>query len=212
MLNKKLKAIASLVDKTDIVIDIGCDHAYLSIYLKENNLCREVYASDISANVLKTAKENIKKSKNNIQVYLSDGFKNINNDNIDTAIISGMGTNTILNIIDNAPKNITKYIISSNNEHERLRRDMLKKRFYIKEEIVIKEKEKYYPIILFTKEKNKETKLTLKYGKSSNKEYFKYLEEKEKIILKNIPKKHILTRLKHKNNIKRLKKLQSEEK
>lgn len=207
MLNQKLKTIANLVDKNDTVIDIGCDHAYLAIYLKENNLCKEVYASDISANVLKTAKENIQKSKNNIQVYLSDGFKNINNDKIDTAIISGMGTTTILNIIDNAPKNIIKYIISSNNEHERLRRVMLKKRFYIKKEIVIKEKDKYYPIILFTKEKKKETKLTLKYGKSNNKEYFKYLEDKEKQILNSIPKKHIFKILKHLKNIHYLKKL-----
>lgn len=209
MLNKKLKTIASLVAKNDTVIDIGCDHAYLAIYLKANNLCKEVYASDISENVLKIAKENIKKSKNDIEVYLSDGFKNIDNDNIDTAIISGMGTSTILNIIDNAPKNITKYVISSNNEHETLRNQMLKREFYIKQEIVTEEKNKYYPIMLFTKEKENETKLTLKYGKSNNKEYFKYLEDKERIIIKNIPKNHILTRLKHQKNIKELKKLQS---
>lgn len=212
MLNKKLITIASLINKNDTVIDIGCDHAYLAIYLKENNLCKEVYASDISENVLKIAEENIKKSKTDIKVYLSDGFKNINNDKINTAIISGMGTNTILNIVDSAPKNVIKYIISSNNEHERLRKAMLKKRLYIQKEIVIKEKGKYYPIIVFTKDKTNETKLTLKYGKSNNQEYFKYLENKERIILKNIPKKHIITRLNHQKNIKRLKKLQCEEK
>lgn len=212
MLNKKLITIASLINKNDTVIDIGCDHAYLAIYLKENNLCKEVYASDISENVLKIAEENIKKSKTDIKVYLSDGFKNINNDKINTAIISGMGTITILNIVDSAPKNVIKYIISSNNEHEKLRKAMLKKRFYIQKEIVIKEKGKYYPIIVFTKDKTNETKLTLKYGKSNNQEYFKYLENKERIILKNIPKKHIITRLNHQKNIKRLKKLQCEEK
>ena len=31
MLNKKLIAIASLIEPEDIVIDIGCDHAYLPI-------------------------------------------------------------------------------------------------------------------------------------------------------------------------------------
>ena len=40
MLNKKLKTIASLIDKNDTVLDIGCDHAYLAIYLKQNNLCK----------------------------------------------------------------------------------------------------------------------------------------------------------------------------
>ena len=208
MLNKKLIAIASLIEPKDTVIDIGCDHAYLAIYLKIENLCKEVYASDISENVIKIAKENIKKKNVKIEVYLSDGFQNIKNNNINTAIISGMGTSTILSIISNAPKNVEKYIISSNNDYEVLRKEMLKKDFYIKKEIVIKERDKYYPIIIFTKEFQKENKLSLKYGKSNNKEYYKYFEEKEKSILKNIPKKHILTRLSHKIRIKELKKLQ----
>ena len=67
MLNKKLIAIASLIEPEDIVIDIGCDHAYLAIYLKKEKLCKEVYASDISENVIKIAIENIKK-KNTTQL------------------------------------------------------------------------------------------------------------------------------------------------
>lgn len=205
MLNKKLKAIASLVSKDDVVIDIGCDHAYLAIYLKENDLCLDVFASDISSKVLENANKNIKKSNTNIELYLSDGFKNINNHNINTAIISGMGTSTILNIISEAPKNINKYIISSNNNHENLRKEMYKLEYYIKKEIVIKDKDKFYPIMLFTKEKTKENKISLRYGKSSNKEYFNYLVEKEKNILKSISNRHILTKIKH---IKRIKELQ----
>lgn len=208
MLNKKLIAIASLIEPEDIVIDIGCDHAYLPIYLKKEKLCKEVYASDISENVIKIAKENIMKKNTNIEVYLSDGFKGIQNNKINTAIISGMGTSTILNIINDAPKNIEKYIISSNNDYEVLRKEMLKKDFYIQKEIVVKERDKYYPIIIFTKEFQKENKLSLKYGKSNSKEYYKYLEEKEKSILKRIPKKRIIIRLKHLKRIKELKKLQ----
>lgn len=207
MLNKKLKTIASLISKNDTVIDIGCDHAYLAIYLKNNNLCKEVYASDISENVLNRALENIKRSKNNIIIYLSDGFKNINNDKIDTAIISGMGTSTILNIINSAPKNINKVIISSNNEHEALRKKMYVKKFYIQKEIVIEDNNKFYPIMFFTKEKQKENRLSLKYGKSRNKQYFRYLLTKEKLIIKNIPNNHFLTILKHKRNIKDLNKI-----
>ena len=40
MLNQKLKVIANLINPQDKVIDIGCDHAYLAIYLKENNFYR----------------------------------------------------------------------------------------------------------------------------------------------------------------------------
>ena len=40
MLNLKLKTIASLINKNDIVIDIGCDHAFLAIVLKKINYVR----------------------------------------------------------------------------------------------------------------------------------------------------------------------------
>lgn len=207
MLNQKLKTIATLVKKEDVVIDIGCDHAYLAIDLKENNRCKEVYASDISTSVLEIAKSNIKKSKCKIEAYLSDGFKDIPKKGINTAIISGMGTSTILKIIKDAPRNIEKYILSSNNDHELLRKKMKKQGFYIEEEKVIYENNKYYPIMLFAKTKQKENNLTLKYGKSRNKEYYQYLLKKEEEIIKKIPKKYFFKRLAHQKNKLALKKL-----
>ena len=36
-LSKRLKAIADLVDGKN-VIDVGCDHGYLDIYLTKNNI------------------------------------------------------------------------------------------------------------------------------------------------------------------------------
>ena len=35
-LSKRLKAIADLVDKDSKIIDVGCDHALLDIYLLKN--------------------------------------------------------------------------------------------------------------------------------------------------------------------------------
>ena len=79
MINKKLKAIASFINTQDTVVDIGCDHAYLAIYLKENKLCKNVYASDINENALNIAKTNIQEHNLDIETILSDGFKNIRN-------------------------------------------------------------------------------------------------------------------------------------
>ncbi len=212
MLNLKLQTIASLVTKDDYVLDLACDHAYLAIYLKQNNLCREVYASDISPNALNEAKKNIKNASLNIKTYLSDGFKNIPNLNLNTVIISGVGTKTIIDILEYAPNNIEKYILSSNNNHAELRRYMYKNGFYNTKEIVIKDHHKYYPIILFTKAKTKETTLTLKYGKSSNLEYYNYLLTKEKTILKSIPNFKIASKLSHLITILELKKTLKERK
>ena len=98
MNSERIKALASFINKEDIVLDVGCDHGYLSIYLKQNNLCGRVYASDISALALKQAQTNFKKYHLNIKSFVSDGFNNINV-SFNTVVIAGMGTSTILNII-----------------------------------------------------------------------------------------------------------------
>ena len=83
---------------------------------------------------------------------------------------------------------------------------------YILEEIVIKDNNKYYPIMLITKRKYKENKLNLKYGKSNNIEYYNYLINKEINILNNISKNKIFVRLKHIKEINNLKKILKERK
>ena len=200
MINKKLKAIASFINTQDTVVDIGCDHAYLAIYLKENKLCKNVYASDINENALNIAKHNIKEHNLDIETILSDGFKSIHNPNIDTAVISGMGTNSILDIIRYAPQNINKYILCSHNNLDILRKKLYEHKLYIESEIAIYEHKKYYVIMLVTKNYQKENRLSLKYGRSNDKEYLSYLLKKEQEVLNRIPKRKIKKRLKHLKN------------
>lgn len=207
MLNLKLKTISELIAKDDIVVDTCCDHAYLAIYLKEHNLCKEVYASDISSNALAIAEKNIKARNLNIQTYLSDGLKSIPHSDINTVVIAGVGTSTALDIVKSSPIPIAKYIISSNSNHYELRQSMQKLGFFIKQEIVVKEHNKFYPIMLFTRNSQKYNKYELKYGQSDNQEYYAYLLAKECSIIKSIPKKRLVTRYIHKKNIKYLKRL-----
>lgn len=195
-MNNKLKLIASLVDPIDSVIDIGCDHAYLAIYLKKNHLCKEVYASDISKNALAIANKNIKDNNLEITTFLSDGFKDINKSDINTAIISGVGASTIINIMKHAPQNITKLITCSHSDLELLRKKMLQNKWYIEEEKVIYESKKYYNIIVFTKNYKKLSQKYLKYGSSKNKDYYNYLLLKKYDMLKRIPKKYLFKRIK----------------
>lgn len=207
MLNSKLKAITKYIGKDDYVLDTCCDHAYLAIYLKKNNLCQEVCASDISENALAIAKKNINNYNLQIKTYLSDGFKNISNSKINTVVISGVGTTTVLDIIKFIPQNIKKIIISSNNKHYELRESMSKLGFFLTNEEVVLDNNKYYPIMCYIKKKVHEKKDILKYGKSSNKDYFNYLINSYQNVLNNMPKKHIIKRIKLKKDISKLKKL-----
>ena len=112
-LSNRLKAIVKFVDQKDSIVDVGCDHGYLSIYLVENKLVKKVIASDINQNALNSAINNIKKSNLDIETVLSDGIKDVNLKGINTLVISGMGTSTILHILSdsNKLKNINKLLL-----------------------------------------------------------------------------------------------------
>lgn len=207
MMNQKLKAIASFVSKDDTVLDTCCDHAYLAIYLKKNKLCKEVYASDINPNALAVAKKNIAGAKLEIKTYLSDGLKTVDNKDIDTVVIAGVGADTVLDIIRSAPSSIKKYIISSNNHLAYLRHKLRKYNLYIQEEVAVLDKHKYYVVMLVTKDYVKDNRNTIRFGKSKNVEYFRHLIKKEEEVVDRIPKNKVFRRFRHKQNIKTLQKL-----
>lgn len=180
MLSKRLEAIISLVDKNDKIIDIGTDHAYVPIALYKRNIANKIVASDISNKVCINAKKNIELyGIKDINVVCSDGFNNIN-EHFDLAILSGMGTKTILKILQ--AKNVPdKLIIASQNDFSVLRNEMNKKGYKISNEIVVFDK-KYYPILKYEKGKENLTIGEILFGKSNNIDYYQYLIKKYKVL------------------------------
>ena len=178
----RIKALASLVDKDSKLIDIGTDHALLPIYLYENEITKNVTGSDISSNALEFAKVNLEKHKlsDKIKLIVSDGFDNLD-DEYDTAVISGMGTDTIKKILDreNLPK---KLIISSHKNVDKLRLFMNKKGYKITKEIIIKDNNIYYDIIKYEKGKEILSNYDILVGKSNDSEYKLYVLDKYKKI------------------------------
>ena len=127
-LTKRLQTICSLVNSGSNVVDIGCDHGLIDIYLTlyNNNNC---IASDINNNALEFAKNNIKKYhlEDKIPTIISDGLNNIDIPNNNTIIICGMGTSTILRILENSKnKKIDSLIVQSNNDLYLLRKSITK--------------------------------------------------------------------------------------
>lgn len=185
MKSLRLLAIASLIDKGSSVLDVGTDHAYLPIFLSQNKKCKSIIASDVSSNALKIAKDNLKKYHiDDVKLILSNGLDSINDD-YDTIVLAGMGTSTIIKILENK-KLPNTLIISSNNDLYKLRKFMNKIKYKIKEEIVILEKNKYYDIIKYQKGNEKLSYFKKMYGKSNDKKYYKYLLANEKFIFKKV--------------------------
>ena len=213
-LSKRLEAISSLVPNNSKVIDIWCDHGLLDIYLYQNKISSKVIASDINENALNNAKENIK--KNNLEKYIETRLGNgldtlTDKDDINTIIISGMGSHTAIGILKNnlnKLKKIDTIIIQSNTKIELLRKEVTKLNYLIEDELLVEDNKKVYTVIKFIKGKKKYSKKELYFGPvllKRNTELFqknnKQELEKLNLLLKLMPKNKILDRYNIKKKI-----------
>ena len=168
-LSLRLKEISNYIPDNIKMVDIGCDHALLDIYLYKNRKNIKIIASDVNENALNQAKVNIKKYKldNVIETRVSDGLNNISKDEIDTIVMSGMGAHTIVGILHmNLKKleNVENIIIQSNNHIDFLRKKITELNYYIDSEKLVKDNSIIYTIIAFKKGRKKYNKIELYFG------------------------------------------------
>ena len=221
-LSSRLKKIAKYVDDFSNIVDIGCDHGLLDIYLVQTNKNIKVMASDVNENALNNAINNIKKYNldSKITTILSNGLDNIDTTNIDTIIIAGMGSHTAVSILKNnlkKLKTIKKIIIQSNNDLDFLREQVTKIGYYITKEELVKDSKIIYTIIEFKKGFRLYNKKQLYFGpfllKEKNSLFKeKYLKELKKIeqFYHHIPAKHYHHKLKTYFKLKMLKNILSD--
>lgn len=213
-LSRRLEKIATFVDNDSSVVDIGCDHALLDIYLVLNKKDIKVVASDVNKNALNNALSNIKKYKltDKIDTVLSNGLESIDVTGLDTIIISGMGTHTMVGILYNnlsKLKNINTIILQSNNDVDFLRKKVTSIGYYIEQEALIKDKKIIYTIIKFKKGHKFYSYKELYFGPCLLKENSSLFKEKNKLELEKlkiiypmIPKGHLMYKLKTLRKIK----------
>ena len=167
-INNRLKNVANFVLKDSNVIEVGCDHALLCIYLASNYPNMRLIASDVREGPLKQAKANIEKYglEDRITLKLGDGIATIDNDT-NVIVISGMGGITIADIITKNKEKLDKIdqiVVSPNNDFYAVRSEITKLGFIIDREELIKERDKFYLIISFVKGKKKYKKRELYFG------------------------------------------------
>lgn len=213
MLSLRLSSLTKFVNYNDKIIDIGCDHALLDIFLVKSDLVKSIIASDINVQALNSGIKNIENEglSDKISARLGDGLNVLTDkDNIDTVIISGMGTNTIIGILNNDHlKDINKLIIQSNNDHTMLRKYVTKLGFFIKNEEYFQDNKKNYINIVFVRGNKKYSKIDLTYGPilKHNKPYLEFEINNIEKIEKLVPKNKILLHFQLKKEKRVLKKL-----
>ena len=215
-INNRLKKIGDLVEANSFCLDIGCDHAFLDIYLVKRNKNIKAIASDIKEGPLEQAKLNIEREhlSNKIETRLGDGL-NTYSDGIDTVIMSGMGGRNIIGICKNNMKTFKKidtYIISPNNYQIDVKKFFTKNGYYIHNEELVKDGNFIYQIIIFKKGKKKYSKkeyfmgpVLLQNKDKLFKEYYEREKKSREILITLLPNNYRLKKYTIKKEIQMIK-------
>lgn len=209
-LSKRLQAICNLVEEKSHIIDVGCDHALIDIFLVQNKKV-EAIAADVNKNALNIAIENIKKYQleNKIKTVLTDGVKGLDIEG-KTIIICGMGTQTIIDIIKGMESFTMKdMIIQTNHDIKRLRLFLEETGFEIIDEVYLKERNKSYIIMKVIVNQVTYDEVDYLIGPIIKKKYPEYIKNyiaHQKQILKKIPKQSKEKRLQIEREIKQIEK------
>ena len=154
-INDRLKMIGDLVEANSFCLDVGCDHAFLDIYLVQKNQNIRAIASDVREGPLKHARDNIKKFhlEDKIECRLGNGLDTYS-DGIDTIIISGMGGRAMIGIFKahmEVLRKVDTIILSPNNYQVDVKRFLCRHKFYIADEKLVKTGKYIYQVLVFKK-------------------------------------------------------------
>ncbi|MCR5591507.1 MAG: tRNA (adenine(22)-N(1))-methyltransferase TrmK [Lachnospiraceae bacterium] len=152
LLSERLKAVAGMITPGLPVADIGCDHAYLPIYLARENISPYIIACDINAGPIVRAQENVEDAdlSERIDVRQGDGLSVINAGEVKSVILAGMGGRLMMRILEDGSdilSGVDEIIMEPQSEVAGLRHYLQDKGFRIISENMVSEDDKFYPII-----------------------------------------------------------------
>jgi len=146
-------ALAEMIDEGASVLDVGTDHGFLPVFLAQTGSVNRIYASDISAASLeracKTAADHGLSEV--ITFFEGSGLACMTPTQVDTIVIAGLGGESILSILKDAPWTQSrgmKLILQPQTKVDLLCRFLYDNGYTIRDTKSVLDKGKYYTIIL----------------------------------------------------------------
>ena len=103
-LQPRLALLASLVPQGAVLADVGTDHGYIPVCLRQRGVIDRAIASDIGREPLEHARRTAEEyAVGGIDLRLCAGLDAIAPEECDTVLIAGMGGETIWGILAAAP-------------------------------------------------------------------------------------------------------------
>ena len=155
MLSLRIETVLKKIDNCGVLLDVGCDHAYLVCEAVKSGRARRGIASDIRVGPLKAAEENIRRAglSDKIDARLGAGLSTVAPKEADIAVIAGMGGMMIEKILkegEDTARKMEKFILQPMNCITELRRFLFENGYRIENETLAKEQDRIYTVMEVT--------------------------------------------------------------
>ncbi len=149
MLTPRLRTIAEMVDSGSKVADIGTDHGFIPIYLLILGKISYAVASDIHMGPLDKARENTLKYGvgEKMRLCRADGMEGLRENEVDTAVIAGMGGELMGRILNRVPQGVNTLILQPMTDVDGVRKKVHQIGFTLVQEKIVREEEKFYIVL-----------------------------------------------------------------
>ncbi len=151
-LSKRMKAVASMVSKGNVLADIGTDHGYVPIALVQQKRIPRAIAMDVNVGPLQRATEHIAmcQLEDYIETRLSDGVEGLRENEADSILIAGMGGELVIHILtagEEVCRLAKELILQPQSELRKVRKFLREHKYKIIDEDMVLEEGKYYPMM-----------------------------------------------------------------
>jgi len=141
--------VAGMVPRAETIADIGCDHAYLSVWLLRERIAGFAYACDVRPGPLAKAGETIRffHMQERAKTVLCDGLTGLRPGDAEVIVIAGMGGELMTRILADGEACVRSarcLVLQPQSDREKVRRKVTELGFVITEEQCLREDGIYY--------------------------------------------------------------------
>ncbi len=146
-LTPRLQAVGEMVLPGARAADVGTDHGYLPVWLRQEGVCESVIASDIAPGPLDAARASARRYEaDGIDFRLCPGLAGIRPQEADTVILAGMSGETMAGILEDAAWDWTgkRLILQPMTKRAELLAWLYSHGLHIREEKPVRERQRFY--------------------------------------------------------------------
>ena len=152
-LSKRLTAVASFLPQGAYFADIGSDHAHLPCFVCLEDDSARAIAGEVNIGPYESAYETVRSYNltNRVEVQLGDGLEVLADTKVSELVIAGMGGSLITSILNNGKQylhSVKRIIAQPNIGEKNVRIWFIKNGFTITNEVIIKESNHIYEILV----------------------------------------------------------------